>query len=77
VTGAPTPAERDQDGAGITPADLERQLRALFGPNAGGEVKIAGVAAGAAALAVSVAAVYLLGRRKGRRRASVLEIRRV
>jgi len=29
------------------------------------------------ALAVGVVSVYLLGRRKGRRRASVLEIRRV
>jgi hypothetical protein len=58
-------------------AEVERQLRELLGPEAGGQAKIAAVAAGVGAAALGVVSVYLLGRRKGRRRASVLEIRRV
>lgn len=75
MTGSPE-AKRGRDDADVSLAEVESQLRALFGPN-GGEAKIAAVAAGVGALALGFAAVYLLGRRKGRRRASVLEIRRV
>jgi hypothetical protein len=63
----------------VTLSDVESKLRSLGGsteslvkdaaPSAVGALVAAGVAA--------VAAVYLLGRRRGRKRASVLEIRRV
>ncbi|MGA2530874.1 MAG: hypothetical protein ABSG36_17165 [Acidimicrobiales bacterium] len=63
----------------VTLSDVEDKLRSLGGnteslvkdaaPPAIGALVAAGVAA--------VAAVYLLGRRRGRRRASVLEIRRI
>jgi hypothetical protein len=63
----------------VTLSDVEDKLRSLGGsteslvkdaaPPAIGALVAGGVAA--------VAAVYLLGRRRGRRRASVLEIRRV
>jgi len=69
---------RDESGR-VSLSDLENKLRDLGGaaesmatdnvrPAIGGLV---------AAGAVAVAAVYLLGRRRGRRQASVLEIRRV
>ncbi|MGA9077902.1 MAG: hypothetical protein WB383_06185 [Acidimicrobiales bacterium] len=67
------------DGGGedrVSLGEVERQLRELLGSNAG-EAKIAAVAAGVGAAALGVVSVYLLGRRKGRKRASVLEIRRV
>jgi len=70
----PTDDDRPEDRVSL--GEVERQLRALLGPNAG-EAKIAAVAAGAGALALGVVSVYLLGRRKGRKRASVLEIRRI
>jgi len=70
----PTDDDRPEDRVSL--GEVERQLRALLGPNAG-EAKIAAVAAGAGALALGVVSVYLLGRRKGRQRASVLEIRRI
>jgi hypothetical protein len=63
----------------VTLSDVEDKLRSLKGStesvvsDAAPPMIGALVAAGAAA----VAAVYLLGRRRGRRRASVLEIRRI
>jgi hypothetical protein len=63
----------------VTLGDLERQLRSLTG-SAQGALK-ASKASATTVLAVGgvvlVAASYLLGRRRGKRRASVLEIRRV
>jgi uncharacterized protein (DUF2062 family) len=63
----------------VTLSDVEDKLRSLSGsteslvkdaaPPMIGAAVVAGVAA--------VAAVYMLGRRRGRRRASVLEIRRI
>jgi hypothetical protein len=67
----------DRDDTRLSLAEVERQLRELLGPEAGGQAKIAAVAAGVGAATLGVVSVYLLGRRKGRRRASVLEIRRV
>ena len=67
----------DHDDARLSLAEVEGQLRELLGPEAGVQAKIAAVAAGVGAAALGVVSVYLLGRRKGRRRASVLEIRRV
>lgn len=75
MTGSPE-AKRGRDDAHLSLAEVESQLRELLGPNSG-EAKIAAVAAGVGALVLGFASVYLLGRRKGRRRASVLEIRRV
>ena len=69
-------ADDDRADDRVSLGEVERQLRELLGPN-GGEAKIAAVAAGFGALALGVVSVYLLGRRKGRKRASVLEIRRV
>lgn len=66
-------------GRPITKADLEAAFQQLVGE---GERTVraavpAGVAiAGAAALAV-VALVYLAGKRRGRKRSSVVEIRRL
>lgn len=63
----------------ITIADVERQLRSLGG-SAQGALQASKATAGAAlavAGVVLVATSYLFGRRRGRRRASVLEIRRV
>lgn len=69
-----TDDDRPEDRVSL--GEVERQLRGLLGPNAG-EAKIAAVAAGVGALALGAVSVYLLGRRKGRKRASVLEIRRI
>jgi hypothetical protein len=63
----------------ITRADIESKLRQLRGEvdsTAKAAVPI-GLAVGAAAVAVVVGVAYLMGRRKGRKRATVVEIRRV
>jgi hypothetical protein len=63
----------------ITRADIESKLRQLRGEvdsTAKAAVPI-GLAVGAAAVAVFVGVAYLMGRRKGRKRATVVEIRRV
>lgn len=67
------------EGATVTRDDIERKLRDLRGE--AGEVAESGrnsalIAAVATAVAV-VALAYLFGRRKGRRRTTVVEIRRV
>jgi LPXTG-motif cell wall-anchored protein len=63
----------------ITKADIEAKLREI-----GGEVaqtaeagRSALVAAGAGGVALVVTAAYFLGRRKGKRKSTVVEIRRV
>ncbi len=63
----------------VSLGDIESNLRALGGTAASTVTKsaptlAAGVAVGGAAL---LAAVYLYGRRRGRRRATVLEIRKI
>lgn len=63
----------------ITRADIETKLRQIRGEvdsTAKAAVPI-GLAVGAAAVAVVVGVAYLMGRRKGRKRATVVEIRRV
>ncbi|MBW3575488.1 MAG: hypothetical protein KY450_11565 [Actinobacteria bacterium] len=67
------------EGATVTRDDIERKLRDLRGE--AGEVAESGrnsalIAAVATAVAV-VAMAYLFGRRKGRRRTTVVEVRRV
>ena len=63
----------------VTLSDVENKLRDLGGSTESLVTDAAPPAIGimVAAGAAAVAAVYLLGRRRGRRRASVLEIRRV
>lgn len=63
----------------ITRADLEAKLAEI-----GGEVddqvsstKQLAITAGAIVLAVAVAGIFLLGRRRGRRLTTIVEIRRV
>jgi hypothetical protein len=67
----------------ITPADIEAQVRQITGhvdktiARTTDVVRPKLVPLGAAGGAVLVAATYLLGRRRGRRRSTVVEIRRV
>jgi len=63
----------------VTLSDVENKLRDLGGSTESLVTDAAPPAIGiiVAAGAAAVAAVYLLGRRRGRRRASVLEIRRI
>ena len=68
-----------EDSGPVKLSDVEKKLREL-GSSAGSLASDAAPPAiGAAVVAgvIAVAAVYLLGRRRGRRRASVLEIRRI
>jgi hypothetical protein len=63
----------------VTRADIESKLRQIRG-EVDSTAKAAlpiGLAVGAAAVAVVVGMAYLMGRRKGRKRATVVEIRRV
>ncbi|MDA8035034.1 MAG: hypothetical protein M0T71_12830 [Actinomycetota bacterium] len=63
----------------ITIGDVERQLRSLGGSAQGALQASKATASGALAVAgvALVAASYLFGRRRGKRRSSVLEIRRI
>lgn len=63
----------------VTLSDVEDKLRRLGGSAESVVTSAAppAIGVGVAAGVLAVAAVYLLGRRRGRRRASVLEIRRV
>lgn len=68
-----------ETGERISLGDIEEQIRSLGGS---AQAVVAGSRTTATAAAVvggvlTVATVYLLGRRRGRRRATVLEIRRV
>ncbi len=74
-----TVTSRVGDGATVSRDDIERKLREIRGE--AGEVAESGrsyaLIAAAAAAVVVVALAYLLGRRKGRRRSTVVEVRRV
>jgi hypothetical protein len=63
----------------ITRADIEGKLREIRGATEAGAdaAKGAGVAAGAAGAGVVIVLVYLLGRRSGRKRRTVVEVRRI
>ncbi|MEZ5407218.1 MAG: hypothetical protein R2761_04275 [Acidimicrobiales bacterium] len=68
--------ERDR---GITPADIEakfREIQGQFGEAAEGGKRTL-VMVGAAGAVVLILAVYVMGRRAGRKRSTVLEIRRI
>ena len=63
----------------VTRDDIEAKLRQIRG-EVDSTAKAAlpiGLAVGAAAVAVVVGMAYLMGRRRGRKRATVVEIRRV
>ncbi|MGA2803067.1 MAG: hypothetical protein ABSF89_01575 [Acidimicrobiales bacterium] len=68
-----------EDPGRVKLSDVEQKLREL-GTNAqslASDAAPSAIGAMVAAGVIAVAAVYLLGRRRGARRASVLEIRRV
>ncbi|MGQ0744303.1 MAG: hypothetical protein ACT4OS_08235 [Acidimicrobiales bacterium] len=63
----------------VTPDDIAAKLRALAGTVSSGTEGVrdsAAAGAGTAAVAL-VALTYVLGRRRGRRRSTVVEIRRL
>jgi hypothetical protein len=63
----------------VTRADIESKLREIQGGTETGAdaAKGAGLAAGIAFVVLALVIAYLLGRRKGRKRRSVVEIRRI
>lgn len=63
----------------ITRADIEAKLREVQSATEVGAdaAKGAGVAAGAAVAGVVVVVVFLLGRRSGKKRRTVVEVRRI
>lgn len=63
----------------ITRDDIEAKLREIQGTTETGAdaAKGAGVAAAVVGLLLAIAVAYLLGKRKGRKRRTVVEIRRV
>jgi hypothetical protein len=63
----------------VTLDDLESKLRDIGGSvqATAGEAKASLLGGGAVAAVLAIAAVYLLGRRRGRKEAPVLEIRRI
>jgi hypothetical protein len=63
----------------VTRADIEAKLREIQGGTEAGAdaAKGAGVAAGFAVLLLAIVVAYLLGRHKGKKRRTVVEIRRV
>ncbi len=74
-----TPPETDQPSREVRRSDIEAKLREIKG-----EVDTTATAAKPAAMTVAAVAVvallgaaYLLGRRKGKKKSTVVEIRRV
>jgi hypothetical protein len=63
----------------VTRADIEAKLREIQGGTEAGAdaARGAGLVAGVAVLLLAVVVAYLLGRRRGRKRRTVVEIRRV
>lgn len=63
----------------VTRDDIESKLRELRGEvdTAGERAKAGAMVVGAVAAVTLLAAVYLLGRRKGKRRTTIVEVRRV
>ena len=63
----------------VTRADIEAKLRAIRGEveDAGDSAKSVAIIVGAVAAVTVVGAVYLFGRRRGRKEKTVVEIRRI
>jgi hypothetical protein len=66
-------------GRQITRADIEAKLRQIQGGAESGvdAARGAGLAAGIAGVGLLVLVAYLLGRRRGRRRRTIVEIKRI
>lgn len=69
-------ATRDSE---ITRADIETKLREIRGEvdEVGSSARSIGVIVGAVAVVAVVGAVYLFGRRRGRKEKTIVEIRRI
>lgn len=69
----------DESNSRITRADIETRLRGLAGEveQKGESVKETGIAVAGAAGAGLLGLVFLLGRRRGKRKSTVVEITRV
>ena len=63
----------------ITKGDIESKLRELQGEvsERAEATRVPAFAVAVGVVAIAIAAAYVLGRRKGRRRQTVLEIRRI
>jgi hypothetical protein len=63
----------------VTRDDIEAKLRELRGQvdTVGEKAKSGAMVVGAVAAATVLAAVYLLGRRRGKKRTTIVEVRRV
>jgi cobalamin biosynthesis Mg chelatase CobN len=63
----------------VTRADIEAKLRAIRGEvnEVGESARSIGMIVGAVAVVAVVGAVYLFGRRRGRKEKTVVEIRRI
>ena len=63
----------------VTRADIESKLRQIRGEvdDVGQSARSIGLIAGAVAVVAVVSAVYLFGRRRGRKEKTVVEIRRI
>ena len=63
----------------VSRSDIENKLRAIRGEvdQAGESARSIGMIVGAVAVVAVVGAVYLFGRRRGRKEKTVVEIRRV
>jgi len=68
----------ERDGE-VTRADIESKLREIRGEvnEVGESARSIGMIVGAVAVVAVVGAVYLFGRRRGRKQKTVVEIRRV
>jgi hypothetical protein len=68
----------DEDGKRITPDDLEAKFRELSGDvdQVNADARSVAATAAAVGLVVVVAVAFWLGRRRGKRSATVIEIRR-
>ena len=76
----PTSAEvRSELPGRITPRDLESKFRQLQGDieSTAGEAKSYAIVVGAVVAVAVVGVAYFLGRRKGKRRSTVVEVRRI
>ena len=76
---SPTGSRRASTDGNITRDDIESKLRDIRGEvDAVGESsKTIALAAGAAVAVAVVAFVYVLGKRKGKKKTTVVEVRRV
>lgn len=74
-----TATQKVSEGARISRSDIESKLREIRGEvDAVGESsKTIALAAGAAVCVAVVSLAYLMGKRKGKRKTTVVEVRRV